>query len=129
MEKDSVPFGHWPSPISAASVAGSALRFGRIQAVGEAVYWSESRPAEKGRSPVMRWTAKDGAAELLPAPYSARSKVHEYGGGEFLVAGGSLYFVNDADQDVYAADLAGGAAVHSPHHRCAPYAFCRLDLG
>ncbi len=108
MEKVAVPFGRWPSLISAASVAGSALRFGRIQAEGPAVYWSESRPAEKGRSPVMRWTAKDDAAELLPAPYSARSRVHEYGGGEFLVAGGVLYFVNDADQDLYAADLASG---------------------
>jgi dipeptidyl aminopeptidase/acylaminoacyl peptidase len=35
--------------------------------------------------------------------------VHEYGGGEFLVAGGTLFFVNDADQDVYAMDLAAGA--------------------
>ncbi len=43
--------------------------------------------------------------KLLPVPYSARSRVHEYGGGEFLAAGGMLYFVNDADQDVYAADL------------------------
>ncbi len=57
----------------------------------------------------MRWTAEGGVAELLPVPYSARSRVHEYGGGEFLVAGGALYFVNDADQDVYAADLSGGA--------------------
>ena len=53
--------------------------------------------------PRMAWS------ELLPPPYSARSRVHEYGGGEFLVAGGVLYFVNDADQDVYAADLSGGA--------------------
>ena len=57
----------------------------------------------------MRWTAEDGVAELLPPPYSARSRVHEYGGGEFLVAGGTLYFVNDADQDVYAANLSGCA--------------------
>ncbi len=109
MEPDVYAFGHWPSPISAASVAGSALRFGRVQAVGRAIYWSEGRPSERGRAPVMRWTAEDGVTELLPPPYSARSRVHEYGGGEFLVAGGALYFVNDADQDVYAADLSGGA--------------------
>ncbi len=109
MEQDVYAFGRWPSPISAALVAGSALRFGRVQAVGRAVYWSEGRPSEKGRAPVMRWTAEDGVTELLPPPYSARSRVHEYGGGEFLVAGGALYFVNDADQDVYAADLADGA--------------------
>lgn len=46
---------------------------------------------------------------FFPPPYSARSRVHEYGGGEFLVAGGALYFVNDADQDVYAANLSGAA--------------------
>ena len=109
MEQDVYAFGHWPSPISAALVAGSALRFGRVQAVGRAVYWSEGRPSERGRAPVMRWTAEDGVEELLPPPYSARSRVHEYGGGEFLIAGGALHFVNDADQDVYAADLSGGA--------------------
>ncbi len=109
MVKDVYAFGTWPSPISASLVAGSALRFGRVQAEGGAIYWSEGRPSEKGRAPVMRWTPEDGAVELLPPPYSARSRVHEYGGGEFLVAGGVLYFVNDADQDIYAVDLPGDA--------------------
>ena len=109
MESRQFAFGHWPSPVTAASVAEGALRFGRVQAEGDAVYWSEGRPAERGRAPVMRWTKETGVSELLPAPYSARSRVHEYGGGEFLVAGGTLFFVNDADQDVYAKDLAVGA--------------------
>jgi dipeptidyl aminopeptidase/acylaminoacyl peptidase len=39
--------------------------------------------------------------DVLPAPYSARSKVHEYGGAEFLVADGAIYFVNADDQDVW----------------------------
>ena len=38
---------------------------------------------------------------MLPAPFSARSRVHEYGGGEFLVAGETIYFINDKDQQVY----------------------------
>lgn len=109
MEKQATAFGHWPSPIFAADVAASALRFGRVQIADGAVYWSEGRPQEKGRTPVMRWVAEGGVTELLPPPYSARSRVHEYGGGEYLVAGGMLYFVNDADQDVYAAGLSSGA--------------------
>ena len=28
--------------------------------------------------------------------------MHEYGGGEFLLVGDTIYFVNDKDQDVYA---------------------------
>ncbi len=109
MESKQFAFGHWPSPVTAASVAEGALRFGRVQAEGDAIYWSEGRPLEKGRTPVMRWSKAGGVSELLPQPYSARSRVHEYGGGEFLVAGGRLFFVNDADQDVYAMDLAAGA--------------------
>jgi hypothetical protein len=101
-------FGRWPSPITPEAVAGSSLRFGRVQIAGGAVFWSEARPAEKGRATAMRWSAESGAAELIPAPYSVRSRVHEYGGGEFLIAGASLYFVNDADQQVYAATLASG---------------------
>ncbi len=107
MKKTIHRFGFWPSGVSAASVADGALRFGRVQVTADAVFWSESRPAEKGRAPVMRWTEAQGVAELLPAPFSARSRVHEYGGGEFLVAGERLFFVNDADQDVYVLSAIG----------------------
>ena len=51
--------------------------------------------------------------ELLPAPFSARSRVHEYGGGEFLVAGEIIYFSNDGDQQIYAF-RAGEAPAASP---------------
>lgn len=105
MESKPVAFGHWPSPIQASAVAEGALRFGRVQVYGNAVYWSEGRPAEKGRTPVMCWSKDGGVRELLPPPYSARSRVHEYGGGEFLIADGRLFFVNDADQDIYEKPL------------------------
>ncbi len=42
------------------------------------------------------------AEDVLPLPYSARSKVHEYGGGEFLAAGRQVYFVDADSQDIYA---------------------------
>ncbi|MGA7324515.1 MAG: prolyl oligopeptidase family serine peptidase [Rhodomicrobium sp.] len=109
MAENSFAFGQWPSAISAAQVAEGALRLGRVQFHGDAIYWSESRPMEKGRAPVMRWSGEGGVEELLPVPYSARSRVHEYGGGEFLIADGTLFFVNDADQDIYAAGLDKGS--------------------
>lgn len=103
MSGSSVPFGHWPSPIAAKDVAAGARRFGTVQADGAFVYWTEGRPEERGRQTLMR-TRVVGSGEpedLLSAPWSARSRVHEYGGGEFLAADGVLWFVNDADQDIY----------------------------
>jgi dipeptidyl aminopeptidase/acylaminoacyl peptidase len=102
MPKALTPFGHWPSPITPHLAAAASRRFGTLQAEAEAVYWSEGRPQERGRQTILRADAGGRVTELLPAPYSARSRVHEYGGGEFLVADETLYFTNDSDQQVYA---------------------------
>jgi dipeptidyl aminopeptidase/acylaminoacyl peptidase len=99
--KKTLPFGTWPSPVTPELVAKGSRRFGTVQMAGDAIYWSESRPEQGGRQAILR-AAKGGAVEeVLPLPFSARSRVHEYGGGEFLVAGETIYFVNDKDQQVY----------------------------
>ena len=96
-----LPYGTWPSPISPALAARGSSRIGMVQAAGDAIYWSESRPEEQGRQVIVR-VGRDGRREdILPKPYSARSRVHEYGGGEFLVAGETICFVNDKDQQAY----------------------------
>ncbi len=105
MAKEFAPYGTWPSDINAAMVAGQSIRFGSLQSSGDWVYWSESRPEEGGRGVIMRGRPGEDWAELLPAPYSARSRVHEYGGGEFLVAGGRIFFTNDKDQDIYVLEI------------------------
>ena len=101
--KKVLPFGAWPSPVTPELVAKGSRRFGTIQAAGDAIYWSESRPEQAGRQVILK-AARGGdgqAKELLSSPFSARSRVHEYGGGEFLAAGEAIYFVNDKDQQVY----------------------------
>ena len=82
--------------------ARASRRIGMVQAAGDAIYWSESRPEEQGRQAIVRVGTDGQREDILPKPYSARSRVHEYGGGEFLVAGDTVYFVNDKDQQVYA---------------------------
>ena len=43
----------------------------------------------------------DQRKDLIPQPYSARSRVHEYGGGVYCASGQGVFFVNDSDQDIY----------------------------
>lgn len=101
MTRKILPYGSWPSAISADLVAGKSLRLGALQAVGGAVYWSESRPDEGGRGAIMCAQASGDIGEVLPAPWSTRSRVHEYGGGEFLAAEGRIFFVEAETQDIY----------------------------
>jgi len=102
--KKRAPYGTWTSSISAAAVAQSASRPGDLVVDGLDVYISESRPGDAGRAAIVKLLCAPNAPppeEVLPPPYSARSRVHEYGGGAFMVRSGSLIFVNDADQALY----------------------------
>ncbi len=67
------------------------------------LYWLESRPSEKGRATIMKRTPEGVIRELLPPPYNATSRVHEYGGGAWTPVGNALYFVNFSDQRIYCA--------------------------
>ena len=94
------PYGSWKSPITTDRVVGGAVGLGQIFLDGSDIYWNEMRPAEGGRYVIQRW--RHGAIdEMLPAPFSARTRAHEYGGGAFAVDDGVLYFSNDRDQQLY----------------------------
>lgn len=107
MTKTVKSYGSWASDLTPEAIAAGARRFGDVLGAGPYIYWSEGRPAEKGRQVIMRagldsaGHVTEPAHDLLPAAYSARSRVHEYGGGEFLVSEKRVFFVNDKDQDVY----------------------------
>lgn len=49
----------------------------------------------------MRLAPQGTVESLLPAGYSVRSRVNEYGGGAWALAGHEIWFVNDGDQGVY----------------------------
>lgn len=99
--KHPLPFGSWPSPVSAELAARGSRRFGMLQADAGYVYWSEGRPEEQGRQVIVRVGTDGRPQDVLPKPFSARSRVHEYGGGEFLVLDATVFFINDKDQQVY----------------------------
>lgn len=76
-----------------------ALREPRLD--GDEIYWTEGRPHERGRQVIVRWNGQDGATDATPAPFNARTKAHEYGGGAYAVDGGTIYFVNFSDGRIY----------------------------
>lgn len=102
-----LPYGTWPSPISAADLASASTRVAYPQLVGDEVWWLEARPAEAGRVVVVAASPDNpvDVRDLLPAPWSARTRVHEYGGLCFLGydAGGGqgLIFTEWTDQRLY----------------------------
>jgi dipeptidyl aminopeptidase/acylaminoacyl peptidase len=96
----STPYGSWKSPITPAMLASQTVRVQSPQADGQDVYWLEGRPHENGRNVVTRLAAP-GPVDCIPAGFNARTRVHEYGGGGYLVSGGVLYFSNYSDQRVY----------------------------
>ena len=91
------PYGSWTSPITSALIVERSIGLIDARLDGGAIFWLEQRPQEN-RGVVVR-AAADGARDLVAKPFSVRSRVHEYGGGAWLVAGGTLYFSNDQDRD------------------------------
>jgi dipeptidyl aminopeptidase/acylaminoacyl peptidase len=68
---------------------------------GDDVYWLESRPTEAGRSVIVRRRPDGSTADINPAPLNARTRVHEYGGADYIVHDDAVYFANFADQRLY----------------------------
>ena len=102
-----VPYGSWPSPLSAARVTTGGLRLDQIQLDGDDVYWLEGRASEGGRNVIVRRAPSGEITDVTPAHFNVRSRVHEYGGGAYAVYRRTIFFVNFADQRVYQHDPGG----------------------
>jgi dipeptidyl aminopeptidase/acylaminoacyl peptidase len=120
-----IPYGAWPSPISAADVAKGQVTVSFPLVRGTDVWWQEGRPEEGGRVTVVHCDATGEQRALLPSPWNARTRVHEYGGRSYLPVplpgpddkdpdGQAIVFANYADQRLYLMPVppsgAGGPA-------------------
>ncbi|MBW0114351.1 S9 family peptidase [Pseudonocardia abyssalis] len=101
------PFGSWPTPITSELVVAAAVSLAEVRVDGAEVYWSEARPADGGRTQLVRRAADGAVTDLLPDGSNARTGVHEYGGGAWWVLDGVVWFTEWADQRLYR--LADGA--------------------
>ena len=97
--------GSWKSPITSDLIARGLVSLGQLAIDGEDLYFTEMRPSEKGRSVlVLRTKGATVDVDVTPVDFNMRTRVHEYGGGDFLVHRGTVYFSNFADQRVYRHD-------------------------
>lgn len=104
-EPKTVGYGSWKSPITSDMIASGAVRLDvQIELEGDDVYWVETRPTEQGRYVLVRRSRDGRLTDVTPKPYNVRTRVHEYGGGAFIVDNGTVYFSNFADQRLYRQD-------------------------
>ncbi|WP_253208420.1 hypothetical protein [Streptomyces sp. YPW6] len=99
-----LPYGSWPSPITADDAARGDALLEWAGFLGDDVCWTEVLPEEDGRSGLMRRTA-DGVEEVLPPGWDVRTRVIEYGGRPWLALSGraadGLVFTHGPDQRLH----------------------------
>jgi dipeptidyl aminopeptidase/acylaminoacyl peptidase len=121
-------YGAWPSPITAQLVAAQGVRVGGVSVAGDVIYWLEGRPAEGGRTVLLRRDTTGRVAELTPVPFDVRSRVHEYGGMPYAIDEGWAWFVNFADQRIYRTSRSASQSWLPPQALTLDGAWCYADL-
>lgn len=99
------PYGSWKSPITADVVAAGEVGLEQVRLDGDEVYWIERRSQEGGRKIIVRRSPDGQVADITPAGFNARTRVHEYGGGDYAVSNGMIIFSNFTDQRLYVQNL------------------------
>jgi dipeptidyl aminopeptidase/acylaminoacyl peptidase len=107
MEKQTNPYGSWSTPVTSELVVASAVLLSDVVADGDDVLWSEERPAEEGRTELVRRSPDGSTVDLLGPEFNARTALHEYGGAAWWVHDGVVWFANWRDQRLYRRDPSG----------------------
>eukprot|EP00208_Stichococcus_sp_RCC1054_P002843 CAMPEP_0206138646 /NCGR_PEP_ID=MMETSP1473-20131121/3468_1 /ASSEMBLY_ACC=CAM_ASM_001109 /TAXON_ID=1461547 /ORGANISM="Stichococcus sp, Strain RCC1054" /LENGTH=673 /DNA_ID=CAMNT_0053532135 /DNA_START=1045 /DNA_END=3066 /DNA_ORIENTATION=+ len=112
------PGGAWASPISSELIVSQSIGLSSpVIASDGRMYWLEGRPTEGGRQVLVSRSPDGKVVDVLPgvdSGFNARTRVHEYGGGESCVADGAIYYSNFKDQRVYKQAVQGNGAFSPP---------------
>ena len=120
-ERPTVAYGAWPSPFTPHRLVAGAAAVGEVRVDGDDVWWSEQRPAEGGRTQLVRRTPDGSTHDLFPAlagdriddidaddrAWNARTAVLEYGGGAWTVRSGVVVFAEWSDQRLHRVEPDG----------------------
>jgi dipeptidyl aminopeptidase/acylaminoacyl peptidase len=107
------PYGSWASPITIDLLLKGDIVLTMPRWDGTDLYWLEQRPLEGGRMVVVK---RSGGAntDVTPTGFNARTRVHEYGGGSYVVADGVVWFTNFDDQRLYRQEAGGAPQAVTP---------------
>jgi dipeptidyl aminopeptidase/acylaminoacyl peptidase len=122
------PCGAWKSPITSDLIVSDVVRLSDPVIDGTDIYWTELRPTEGGRIVLVKRTAAGTKTDITPAGFNVRTRVHEYGGGAFVVRDGDVWFANFKDQRLYRQDH-GGQPVPTTPERDLRFADSVVDSG
>lgn len=100
-KKQKAAFGSWESPITTDLMLGDSVGLGEISVFNNDIYWIEMRPQEKGRYVIVKQSADGHKTDVIPSDFNARTRVHEYGGGSYLITEIGIIFTNFQDQALY----------------------------
>ncbi len=98
-----LPYGTWPSVLSAKVVTSAGSSFGMPTEYRGSVLATELRPEQGGRVALVERQATGVVRDVLPRDYSVRTRVHEYGGRAWWGGVDQLYFCCWEDQRLYCA--------------------------
>ncbi len=98
-------YGSWKSPITSDLIISGIIGLGQIALDGDDLYWVETRPTEKGRCTIVKREPAGSTSDVTPMPFNARTLVHEYGGGSFVLSQGTVFFSNFTDQRLYRQEV------------------------
>src|SRR6266852_4762002 len=94
-------YGSWKSPITSDLIVKESIGLSQVKIDSDDIYWIEMRPSEGGRQVIVRNTSDGQTVDVTPREFNARTRVHEYGGGDYAMQDGVVYFSNFADQQLY----------------------------
>jgi dipeptidyl aminopeptidase/acylaminoacyl peptidase len=105
-------YGTWASPISVEALVSAVVGLSAVRIDGDQLYWLEARPDQGGRVAIWRRALAGGpATEITPDPAYVRSRVCEYGGGEYSVRAGVVVYTDFRDRRVYRVTDSGAEPI------------------
>jgi dipeptidyl aminopeptidase/acylaminoacyl peptidase len=108
------PYGSWASPLSAQALGGARVNLGDLRSLDGRLYWTQTVPAAGGISTLLSLSGDGHTKPVTPDGVNVRTRVHEYGGAPFVVAGDTVYYSQFSDQRLYALKDGGNPVALTP---------------